>query len=363
MTILFNNKPALNALWDITSTCNYSCNHCSGTQYASSSIGQLSFSSIESIVRNLISDRAINITLCGGEPFARSDIHKIIELLLDMPNIAGLTSFTNGSLLEKRGMPLLDKGVNIIVSLDGVNKETNDQVRGIGTFQQTVRGIDWLVDNNNFDKPGAGSLSISYTITSIISSPEEMLEFCESKNISNLYLTPMFEVGNGIDNNSLIPTIPQLISFSEKMLVESDHYKVNVIMEYAKPAFIEYVNKKHKKSIRIKYNGCKSVSSEFIIRPDGLVVPCRAIYPETSVYFKLGIENSNLTKNKIDSILRSPGFHQVECRKNPGKYPNYSPCCGCKYAGVYCDPCWLGEFEQNQEIKQLCKFAYEEMQA
>ncbi len=81
----------------------------------------------------------------GGEPFMHRDL---IAILADALALGPATVLTNGTLLTPRGVEGLAAlaagsrySLELRVSLDGVNPEMNDAIRGPGAFARTLEGL------------------------------------------------------------------------------------------------------------------------------------------------------------------------------------------------------------------------------
>lgn len=86
----------------------------------------------------------------GGEPFINPDLLKILETTL---KAGPATVLTNGTLLDPQVIKELARArdgsiysLELRVSLDGFSSETNDPIRGPGTFKRIMRGIRLLLD-------------------------------------------------------------------------------------------------------------------------------------------------------------------------------------------------------------------------
>jgi MoaA/NifB/PqqE/SkfB family radical SAM enzyme len=86
----------------------------------------------------------------GGEPFINPDLPKMLEATLRIGPATVLTNatlFTNGLVEELADMRNASKySLEIRVSIDGFSPETNDPIRGPGTFKRAMRGIKLLLD-------------------------------------------------------------------------------------------------------------------------------------------------------------------------------------------------------------------------
>lgn len=139
----------LRELWiQINNACNLSCTHClvsSGPK----GIGGLPPEKIRAIV-----DRAHELGLerlfvTGGEPFLRRDMfdlanHVTRDLGLEMIVLTNATVFAGA---VRKGLETLDREkVKFQVSIDGARPESNDPIRGEGTFVKALEGAAILSD-------------------------------------------------------------------------------------------------------------------------------------------------------------------------------------------------------------------------
>ena len=88
--------------------------------------------------------QVFQVNFGGGEPFLRDDFLEILRYAHDR----GITTCvsTNGTLLDDALVDaLLEMApVYLQVSLDGACAETNDAIRGRGTFERILAGIELL---------------------------------------------------------------------------------------------------------------------------------------------------------------------------------------------------------------------------
>jgi MoaA/NifB/PqqE/SkfB family radical SAM enzyme len=86
----------------------------------------------------------------GGEPFINPDLPKILEATLRIGPATVLTNATLFStLLVEKLAEIRDTSkysLELRVSIDGFSPETNDPIRGPGTFKRAMRGTRLLLD-------------------------------------------------------------------------------------------------------------------------------------------------------------------------------------------------------------------------
>src|SRR5947209_2862401 len=87
----------------------------------------------------------------GGEPFLNPDMVGILELTL---GYGPATVLTNGTVLKDEWLRRLARAeaaspysLEFRVSIDGFTPQTNDPVRGPGTFDRALRGVRQLVSH------------------------------------------------------------------------------------------------------------------------------------------------------------------------------------------------------------------------
>jgi len=130
--------------------CNLTCHHC----FISCSPHNRSFGflDLETVRRYL--DESVELGVkeyyfTGGEPFLNRDMPAILDLTL---KYGPATVLTNGTVLKPEWLTRLRDAeresrysLEFRVSIDGYTAEVNDAVRGAGTFERILRGIELLV--------------------------------------------------------------------------------------------------------------------------------------------------------------------------------------------------------------------------
>src|SRR5207253_1881896 len=130
--------------------CNLTCRHC----FISCSPHNHSFGflDLETVRRALEESKSLGVKeyyFTGGEPFLNRDMVPILELTL---RYGPATVLTNGTVLKEEWLERLRRAeesspysLEFRVSLDGFTADSNDAIRGPGTFERAVRGVGMLV--------------------------------------------------------------------------------------------------------------------------------------------------------------------------------------------------------------------------
>jgi sulfatase maturation enzyme AslB (radical SAM superfamily) len=132
--------------------CNLECRHC----FISCSPKNYTFGflDLETFRKYLIESVELGVKeyyFTGGEPFLNRDIVSILELAL---RYGPTTVLTNGTILKEEWLERL-KGAEAAslyslefrVSIDGFTPEDNDPIRGPGSFDRAINGVQLLVKN------------------------------------------------------------------------------------------------------------------------------------------------------------------------------------------------------------------------
>jgi MoaA/NifB/PqqE/SkfB family radical SAM enzyme len=130
--------------------CNLTCHHCFIS--CSPKNHWFSFLTLEQIRPHLETAAALGVKeffYTGGEPFLNREMTDILIATLDY---GPATVLTNGTVLKPEWLARLRAAdeasryaLEFRVSIDGFSPATNDPIRGEGTFQRALRGIEQLV--------------------------------------------------------------------------------------------------------------------------------------------------------------------------------------------------------------------------
>jgi molybdenum cofactor biosynthesis enzyme MoaA len=144
----------LDTLWfQVTGTiCNLRCEHCFIS--CAPDNHTLEFLELETVLEWVERSGEWGVKeyyITGGEPFMHRDLPEMIEAMLERGPVSVLT---NGTLLREKELARLRSAerdslysLEIRVSIDGPSPETNDPIRGEGTFERAMDGVRSLLDH------------------------------------------------------------------------------------------------------------------------------------------------------------------------------------------------------------------------
>ena len=133
--------------WEITYGCNLSCIHCLSASGLKDP-RELTTSQALDLLDDFKEMGIFYINIGGGEPTIRRDF---LEILRHADSIGiGVKFSTNGSFIddgfarELRGFKYTD----VQISIDGPDRESNDLIRRVGSFDKALRAMDILQRRN-----------------------------------------------------------------------------------------------------------------------------------------------------------------------------------------------------------------------
>jgi cyclic pyranopterin phosphate synthase len=103
----------------------------------------LTFEEITRLARIFVDHGVRKIRLTGGEPLVRRDLHLLVGLLAEIPDL-DLTLTTNGALLAKQARALKDAGLKrVTVSLDSLDNEVFKAMNDVDfPVEKVIEGMD-----------------------------------------------------------------------------------------------------------------------------------------------------------------------------------------------------------------------------
>ena len=144
---------SLDELWfQVAGTrCNLECSHCFiSCSPHNDKFGYLSLETVRRFLDESVEHGVREYYFTGGEPFLNKEMVPILEATL---NYGPATVLTNATVFKREWVERLrtveDAGTFCLefrVSIDGPDAETNDPIRGEGTFQRAMKGVGLLVE-------------------------------------------------------------------------------------------------------------------------------------------------------------------------------------------------------------------------
>ena len=129
--------------WELTYACNLQCVHCLSSS-GRRDPRELTTEECEAVIDELQRMQVFYINIGGGEPTIRKDFWHLVRYAVD--HGVGVKFSTNGSGIDAGVAEQLAESdyVDVQISIDGADADTNDHVRGEGSFATAVQAMEHL---------------------------------------------------------------------------------------------------------------------------------------------------------------------------------------------------------------------------
>ncbi len=340
-------KPYFGFQWHITNRCNLRCAHCYQEDYSGSN--ELALDGLKRIADEIVRTLAKwgkkgDIAITGGEPLVKEEALPLINYLESSDDIASIDILSNGTLINESIVEQirdLKKVRCVQISLDGASAESNDAIRGKGSFERALSGIR-LVRKNEI------SVNVMFTLQRRnMRDIPSIIDLAVREGISSLTIERIVPTGSGakIRDELLSPEeIKRVFNYI------SDHAEQEInrggltSISRSRPLWVMCNGRSLGAAIpdRDVAGGICSVGLDGLcILPDATVLPCR----------RLPIPIGNL---KNDSLLkiwhRSDLLWEIADKRNlKGKCNScefINQCSGCRAMAYACTGDYLAEDPQ-----------------
>lgn len=129
-------------VWELTLKCNFNCLHC-GSVAGQARENELTLEECYGVAQELYALRCQNVSLLGGEVFARDDWHHIAKRLISYGIHTNI--ITNGFRLRSNEWDQIKlSGIKAVcISIDGCEK-AHDRIRRAGSFQECLLSVEGI---------------------------------------------------------------------------------------------------------------------------------------------------------------------------------------------------------------------------
>jgi mycofactocin biosynthetic radical S-adenosylmethionine protein MftC len=299
---------------EVVAACNLTCTHCfAGTlprrEHA------LTIHELDDLFRTLAGMGAFRLGLTGGEPLLRRDIFEIIDLAIDHGLHPCVT--TNGLLITEQIAREFGKRelVWLNVSLEGATPQTNDPIRGAGTFARVLENLPMLARHSRF--------TLAFTIMRTnLGEIERCAELAYHVGAHTAVFRPLYPVGTARQNLNLMPTFHEYNEALNRLagIKDEPQFEFCTLDPFSPQARADAHAVTHQN------HGCGAGNHVCSISISGDVNPCSFLGPEFVA--------ANLRQRPFPDIWhRSQGFQEMRALPGPsgtegGKDETF--CGGCR---------------------------------
>ena len=211
----------------LTDVCNITCTHCyrASGPFRPGEGAELSKERIFELVDELVELGGQKITFTGGEPLVRRDC---LEILRYAGERVKLTLLTNAMLIDERmAQALAELPISVQVSLDGSTAAVHDAIRGPGSFERSLRGIEHLKAAGLGPKMSISASMLQSNLHDLL----HMIPLVERLGLPSLRFMPLHELGRAQENwQRVAPTHEEYLAFYRKLYFEgfAEHPTIHI---------------------------------------------------------------------------------------------------------------------------------------
>lgn len=313
----------------LTGRCNLSCKYCF---YADEmeALKDLSTQSWLNFFQECRDAGVMRLNLSGGEIFTRKDMWELIESIVR--NKMRFSILTNGTLITEQAAKKLDhyrRRLDYIqVSVDGSSSKTHDRIRGTGSFDKLMKGMQVL---KKYKMPWVVRVTVNKMNVHDLGATLTLLH--DDLGLKRFDVNEAFPRGAGQCNHSTLEMTPEERRLSFRVMQKFDREHPGVASGgQAGPLIMANFIEKVKQARRTGEStfphktgflaGCNIMWQKLSVLHDGTYVPCHQL------------PHMNLGKVGVDSLLEvwqhSPKLQKFRERAEI-PLESISHCQGCDY--------------------------------
>lgn len=211
-----------NVALNLTRRCNLRCQACYNLPHLTrDAAGEVTADEVIGFLRELkpLLGKQANLTVLGGEPLLEPDRLLAICDAARRMRLTNLVS-TNGTRVTDdfaRGAARI--GLQVQVSLDGHTPALNDGVRGAGSFQQAISGVQKLV------AAGAHVILSAVVHRGNLRHLEAYYDFARELGVREARFIPLKRMGGAADGGLQPVPLPELLRHAAAMLARRPEFR------------------------------------------------------------------------------------------------------------------------------------------
>ncbi len=248
-----------------TKSCNLRCLHCvydAGKEI----LNQINVKEWINVLDQFEDINIQRIIISGGEPLLYKGVNDILEYLTQKRMRIEL--LTNATLLNKNIVKILSySNYSTTISLDGSDQETNDYLRGRGSFNNIVNGLRLVQEAKLL-------FHISTTVhKKNMHQIKKIIEYSIKFNASSISFIILDPIGRAKSHRELFLDSPSISQIIEEISKYAKEYINEIFVDYLDPMTPNY-NSSNINVADLDSIYCSAGTTRIAIRSDGVVFPC-----------------------------------------------------------------------------------------
>ena len=323
----------------LTDNCNLRCKHCYALDMSEGG-KELTTQEYITFLEQFYAEGGKSVVVSGGEPLITKKLKKILEI---NPK-ADIRLLTNATMIDEKWAAYLSKfNISIQVSIDGSNKSIHDSIRGDGSFEAAITGVEHLIRQGMQKRINFSTTIMKQNLTDM----PNIFQLAKNMGISCVRFLPLRKQGNAGVNWNIIQN-----DVTRKDYENFYRYVFNhAMLKYPELNISSGLSGYVLDSKKIGADGWCPVGKKIVIDTKGDVFPCVSLMDDK---FKIG----NIKTNSIEDLKSNLTLQNLSCarveRKNKIK-----KCSTCMWKN-FCQGSCMGEaYERNKTIwdtDEFCEF-------
>ncbi len=319
---------------EICSACNLHCQYCFEEGYHSQYLETERLFSFIGILKEVIED----VVITGGEPMLHPSFLEIVNYIAAFAPVVVTTNGTKVNICEIKELLQAHPNLKIQFSLDAIDENFVDSVRGKGVYSKVISAISQLQDFHS--QIGISSTLTRQTPTMI----QDIYDFARQNQIT-CYFPSLLPYGALRKNwTELMPTADEYISSEEKIIELLANDEQNLIQSNK----AEWILGKF-----FAESGAETPENmQYILKVDakGNIVSC----PATDASYTCSKISDIDTVQSIQDLQNA--LHGYTDCLSAGKSQKCNVCSAEKYCkGVFCGNCIHMHCQDRNVIDFLCE--------
>lgn len=274
--------------WHITDACNFRCRHCYQEDFSAES--ELDLTGLITIHKNITSrarDSKTVINLTGGEPLLRRDFFDLLFYLDGHKTTEEILVITNASLIDEDAIGKFKRAgklKRLKISLDGGKEETNDSIRGKGSFKRVLDKISFIKRNS--------CLEVIIMLTVMKSNSHELpslARLCGDLGLDGLIIERFVPLGQSRSLKAEVIAADDWARIVRESFELADSRPEEKDFVIHKAFWLQFEDGRR----QLMGAECNLGEDNFAIMPDGSLLPCR----------RLALPIGNLLRENFSDIV------------------------------------------------------------
>lgn len=326
----------------LTGECNIRCAHCFvGNDQLRPRKG-MSTKEICAVLRQLQKGGVDTVTLLGGEPTLRKDFTDIVSAAEQL----GLYVSVNSNLIDFRSLYAVCQNAalkNIVVSLDGIEAQSHDKMRGKGSFAKTMNNLRALTRHKRYLD---GDLTVDMTfVLTAANRPEtpKLAAFAAEHGFRTInFKTLQYNDRAEKNKDTLAITGRDLLDALVEFYVGCLMREGSRFNMYIPPALGEYLAQATGtpcETITDEACGGTSVYSYVDLLGNNFPCPAMSFEENENINVSRRIDRLNLAINSFEDVHKTSVFKGFDTSIKRGHRKSFlAPCNTCVFLET-CSPC------------------------